>query len=266
MAWHRLDEVNVVGVMTRLVAHEPQPCQGFLDQLTLRRSLACQYTVVHRRVVAHQRAIHDGDPPDRLTDHRERTRPLPCPGPDKASCRLAHRGDRPIERAHPGRPISCILAVPCDSAASRAEPGMLAARQEQSATLLAVPDISHQGHVTRNAHGRDASRGVPKLTVGGFPLPGYTWDESPSADRTAAVMTGRSLRPGSSGHGLQNRQARCGFRTAADCGVLAACDKTAADPAVGQARTVQQDRLRGPASRMGRLQLLGPEAVGDRPA
>jgi len=44
----------------------------------------------------------------------------------------------------------------------------------------------------------------PKLTVWirWVPGAGYMWGESQSAERPAAVMAGRRLRPGQSGHGL----------------------------------------------------------------
>src|SRR6266566_5890731 len=140
----RADEVNVIDVMAHPVPHEAQPGEGLLDQPALCRSVASQYTVVCLRVIAQQRAVDDRDPPHRLTDHRVRTRPVPRTDPDKPPCRFTHRGDGPVERAHPGRPVARILAVPRDTAASRAEPGVLPARREHGAALLTVPGISHQ--------------------------------------------------------------------------------------------------------------------------
>src|SRR5712691_1653785 len=130
--------------MAHPVPDEAQPGQGSLDQPALGRTLACQHAVVRLMVMADQRAVDDGDPPHRLTDDGERSRPVPCPGPRKPFCRVTHRGEGPLERAHLGRRIAHVLAVPCDPAASRAEPGVLAARREQSAALLAVPGLSHQ--------------------------------------------------------------------------------------------------------------------------
>jgi hypothetical protein len=42
-------------------------------------------------------------------------------------------------------------AIPCDPAASRAEPGVLATRRKNSAALVAFPEISHRAmlRVTR---------------------------------------------------------------------------------------------------------------------
>jgi len=37
-----------------------------------------------------------------------------------------------------------MIAVPCGAAISRAEPGVLTARHERGAALLAVPVISHR--------------------------------------------------------------------------------------------------------------------------
>ncbi len=93
--------------------------------------------------MAHHRGVDDGHPPHRLTDHRERPRQIRCPYPGKPFCRGRHRGDRPLQRAGPGLQITRMLAVPFDPAAGRAEPGVLAARRERSAALLAVPYVCY---------------------------------------------------------------------------------------------------------------------------
>ena len=73
-----LDELSKIGFVADLVPDETQPGQGFLDQLALRRRLARQHAVVGIWVMAHQRGVDHGDPPHRLTDHREGPRPVPA--------------------------------------------------------------------------------------------------------------------------------------------------------------------------------------------
>jgi len=108
------------------------------------RSVACHHGVVGRRVMAHQRGVDDGDPPHRLTDHRQGSRRSPALTLGSRSVVSLIAVMDPQERARPGGRIARMLAVPCDPAANRAEPGVLAARHERGAALLAVPDISHR--------------------------------------------------------------------------------------------------------------------------
>jgi len=138
------DELSKICFVTDPVPDKTQPGQDSLGQLPLCRGMACQHAVVGIWVMAHQRGIDDGDPPHRLTNHRERPRPVSRPHPGKPPGRITHRGDRPLQRARPGRRIARMLAVPCGPAASRAEPGVLTARHERGAALLAVPVISHR--------------------------------------------------------------------------------------------------------------------------
>src|ERR1700733_10657671 len=139
-----LDELAQVGFVADAVPDEAQSCQGSLDQPSLRRSLACHHVVVDVWVMADQRGVDDGDPPHRLTNHRERPRPVRRADPGKPSGRVTHRGDGPHQRARPGLHIAHMFAVPCGPAGGGAEPGMLAARRERGAALLTAPDISHR--------------------------------------------------------------------------------------------------------------------------
>src|SRR6185312_9030181 len=83
-------------------------------------------------------------------DHREGVRPVPAPGAQQPVDRLAHRGDRPAERAPFGRGIAGIQPVPRDPAAGGAESRVLPARGEEHAALLTLPAVGHQLNVTRN--------------------------------------------------------------------------------------------------------------------
>ena len=101
--------------------------------------------------MAHQRAVHDRDPPHRFADHRERPRPVPCPHPGEPVRRVAQRGEGPFERVDLDRRVEGVLAIPGHPAAGGAEPGVLAARHERNTALLTVAGVSHPAHVTRNA-------------------------------------------------------------------------------------------------------------------
>ena len=76
-------------------------------------------------------------------DHREGVRPVPAPGAQQPVDRLAHRGDRPAERAPFGRGIAGVQPVPRDPAAGRAEARVLPARGKQHAALLTIPAVGH---------------------------------------------------------------------------------------------------------------------------
>src|SRR5258708_29306221 len=138
-----LDELGKIGFVADPVPDKAQPGQGFLDSPAWGGGLGCHHPVVGIGVMAPHRGVDDGHPPHRLTDHRERPRQIRCPYPGKPFCRGRHRGDRPLQRAGPGLQITRMLAVPFDPAAGRAEPGVLAARRERSAALLAVPYVCY---------------------------------------------------------------------------------------------------------------------------
>jgi fucose permease len=139
----RLDEVGVVYVVAHLVANEPQAAERPFDGPPLRRLVPGQDAVVGVRVVAHQRGVDHGDPPDGLTDHRERVRAVPAAGALQPVDGLPHRGDGPVQRAALGRRPAGVQPVPRDPAAGRAEARVLPARGEQRAALLAVPALRH---------------------------------------------------------------------------------------------------------------------------
>ena len=118
--------------------------------------------------MAYQRGIDDGDPPHRLADHRERPRLVPCPHSGKPSCRVTHRGNGPLQRAHLARPIapSSRDSMRPGSEQSKTTRAHDAARREHGAALLTVPDISHRATLRVTAHpcGR-------RTIIGGQALP-----------------------------------------------------------------------------------------------
>ena len=126
-----------------LVPHKPQPGQGVFDQPALGHRPARQHAVVCLRVMAYQRGVHDRDPPHRVTDGPARPGPVPGPDPGKPAGSLAHRGERPVERAYLGRAVARILAVPGQPAPRRAEPPVLAARREHRPALFTAPGVGH---------------------------------------------------------------------------------------------------------------------------
>jgi hypothetical protein len=142
----RLDEIGVVGVVAHPVPHEAQPAEGPLDEPALGRVVAGQGGVVAVRVVSHQGGVDHGDPPHSLADGREGVRLVQAPGPEQPVDRVPHGRDGPPERARLGRRIADVPTVPRDPAPGRAEPGVLAARHEQGAALLAFPGVDHHTH------------------------------------------------------------------------------------------------------------------------
>src|SRR6266568_5669564 len=124
--------------------------------------------------MAHQRGVDDGDPPHRLTDHRQRSPPVPDPHAGQPFGRVGHRGDGPVECARLDRRVAHLLAVPCHPAADTAEPGVLAARREHGAALLAVPGIRHRAMLSENApegreYGADLTLWGPGVRPDPFP-------------------------------------------------------------------------------------------------
>jgi hypothetical protein len=109
-AWPVLQGILPVGFVADPVADEAEPGQGFFGQLALGRIVACQHGVVDVEVMADQCGVDDGDPPHRLTDHRERPRPVPCGPAGEPSGGVAHRGDGPLQGARPGLQIASVLA------------------------------------------------------------------------------------------------------------------------------------------------------------
>ena len=107
-----------------------------------------------------------------------------------------------------------MLTVPCIPAASRAEPGVLAARHERGAALLAVSDISHRScsHIERPSA---AGMGHPTPVL---PVPGLI------SSRSRRRRRGRAPRPGAARSCRAARMVvtvprvhaapeRCGFRS-----------------------------------------------------
>ena len=103
----RVDEVNVIDFMAHPVPDEAQACQGPLGQLALCGSLACQHGVVGIWVMAYQRGVDNGDPPHRLTDPRERSRPVrrPDPGSRSVVSLIAVRDHRSALTPAAGSPV-----------------------------------------------------------------------------------------------------------------------------------------------------------------
>jgi len=166
----RPDEVDVVDLAAHPVPDEAQAGQRALDQPPLGRGPGGQHRIVGFRVMPDQRGVDDGDPPDRLADHRKRPWLVRCPDPGQPLDGIAHRGDGPLERVDFGRrvgrllPALPVLPVPGDPAANGAEPGVLAARHVGDPALLAVPGVPHPCmlRVTGGAgHGAGGRRAPP---------------------------------------------------------------------------------------------------------
>ena len=156
------------------IPHKPQPGQGVFDQPALGDRPARQHAVVCLRVMAHQRGVHDRDPPHRVTDGPARPGPVPGPDPGKPAGSLAHRGERPVERAYLGRAVARILAVPGQPAPRRAEPPVLAARREHRPALFTAPGVGHP--VVSPPVGRKrAARGAAPVPRAELAAAGRTW-------------------------------------------------------------------------------------------
>ena len=85
---------------------QTQSRQRPLDHGALGRRLPRQRGVVGPRVMSDQRGVDQRDPPHRLTDHRERPRPVPCSHPARPFGGFPHRGKGPLQCTRPGRLIA----------------------------------------------------------------------------------------------------------------------------------------------------------------
>ena len=150
-----LDELGQVGLVTDPVPDKTQPAQGFLDHPASRQALACHHVVVRVRVVANQRRVDDGDPPDHFGNHGERPRLVGCPHLSQPCGGVTHRGDGPQQRAGPAPLITGALAVPRLPAGGTAKTVMLAPGRVQRPALLTIPRVGHRvmlrGHVSGEA-------------------------------------------------------------------------------------------------------------------
>jgi hypothetical protein len=143
----RDDRLDIRYEGIRILANPPQApranaiCEMIIG--TLRRELSGWLPIVNehhlRQVLTEYLQHYNTARPRRSLGQR-------TPAPGKPLYGVTHCSHGP-EGARLGLRVSRVLAVPCNPAGTRAEPGVFPARRERGAALLTGPGIRHQPNV-----------------------------------------------------------------------------------------------------------------------